>query len=126
MSESAICVENQHVFFRSSEDLSILEAGSVDFFVTSPPYWNLKDYGVQGEIGHEPYEDYIARMNSVWQECYRLATDDAVLVDAASWKELEIPAAIRTNRRHDATVEAMKQSGVDVLDIPAFLRKQAD
>lgn len=56
----------------------------------------------------------------------RTGTDDAVLVDAASWKELEIPAAIRTNRRHDATVEAMKQSGVDVLDIPAFLRKQAD
>lgn len=56
----------------------------------------------------------------------RTGTDDAVLVDAASWKDLEIPAAIRTNRRHEATVEAMKQSGVDVLDIPAFLRKQAD
>jgi len=56
----------------------------------------------------------------------RTGTDDAVLVDVASWKELEIPAAIRTNRRHDVTVEAMRQSGVDVLDIPAFLRKQAD
>lgn len=56
----------------------------------------------------------------------RTGTDDAVLTDAVNWKELEIPAAIRTNRRHDATVEAMKQSGVDVLDIPAFLRKQAD
>jgi cell division protein FtsZ len=56
----------------------------------------------------------------------RTGTDDAILVDASSWKELEIPAAIRTNRRHDVTVEAMRQSGVDVLDIPAFLRKQAD
>jgi len=29
-------------------------------------------------------------------------------------------------RRRDAQVEAMKQSGVELLDIPAFLRKQAD
>ncbi len=56
----------------------------------------------------------------------RTGTDDAALMSTVNWKELEIPAAIRTNRRHDATVEAMKQSGVDVLDIPAFLRKQAD
>ncbi len=56
----------------------------------------------------------------------RTGTDDAALMGTVNWKELEIPAAIRTNRRHDATVAAMKQSGVDVLDIPAFLRKQAD
>ena len=37
---------------------------------------------------------------------------------------LEQPAVIR--RRRDATVEAMRQSGVDNFDIPAFLRKQAD
>ena len=56
----------------------------------------------------------------------RTGTDDA-MPDAVNWKELdEVPAAIRMNRRRDATVEAMKQSGVDVLDIPAFLRKQAD
>ena len=37
---------------------------------------------------------------------------------------LEQPAVMR--RRRDAQVEAMKQSGVELLDIPAFLRKQAD
>jgi len=37
---------------------------------------------------------------------------------------LDQPAVMR--RRRDAQVEAMKQSGVDLLDIPAFLRKQAD
>ena len=55
----------------------------------------------------------------------RTGTDDAMSEDAVNWKELEIPAVSRTNRR-DATVEAMKQSGVEALDIPAFLRKQAD
>jgi cell division protein FtsZ len=38
---------------------------------------------------------------------------------------LDAPAVIR-RRNRDATVEAMRQSGVDMLDIPAFLRKQAD
>jgi cell division protein FtsZ len=55
----------------------------------------------------------------------RTGTDDTVSEDTVNWRELDIPAVSRTNRR-DATVEAMKQSGVEVLDIPAFLRKQAD
>ena len=38
---------------------------------------------------------------------------------------LEQPAVIR-RRNRDATIEAMRQSGVEMLDIPAFLRKQAD
>lgn len=44
---------------------------------------------------------------------------------AVNYKELEMPAVIR-NGRHREAVEAMKQSGVDTLDIPSFLRKQAD
>jgi len=55
----------------------------------------------------------------------RTGTDGTVSEDTVNWRELDIPAVSRTNRR-DATVEAMKQSGVEVLDIPAFLRKQAD
>ena len=39
---------------------------------------------------------------------------------------LEMPAVMRSKRNRDATVEAMRQSGVEMLDIPAFLRKQAD
>ena len=42
-----------------------------------------------------------------------------------NYDDLEQPAVLR-RRNRDATVEAMKQSGVDTLDIPAFLRKQAD
>jgi cell division protein FtsZ len=41
------------------------------------------------------------------------------------YNALEQPAVIR-RRNRDATVEAMRQSGVEMLDIPAFLRKQAD
>jgi len=41
-----------------------------------------------------------------------------------NYEELDQPTAIR--RRRDVTIEAMRHSGVDMLDIPAFLRKQAD
>jgi len=52
----------------------------------------------------------------------RTGTDDANA--AVNYEELDQPTAIR--RRRDVTIEAMRHSGVDMLDIPAFLRKQAD
>lgn len=73
-------VDGQTVHFTSAEDLSFLEPESVDFFVTSPPYWNLKNYGREDEIGREPYGDYLDRMNTVWSECYRIARPEACLV----------------------------------------------
>ncbi len=42
-----------------------------------------------------------------------------------NYDDLDQPAVMR-RRNRDATVEALKQSGVETLDIPAFLRKQAD
>ncbi|GMV87867.1 MAG: methyltransferase [Chthonomonas sp.] len=55
--------------------------GSVPFFITSPPYWNLKDYGgVQGQIGQESYPAYLDRLNQVWEECFRLAATESILV----------------------------------------------
>ena len=42
------------------------------------------------------------------------------------YKELEMPAVIRTGRHREAAVKALENSGMDMLDIPSFLRKQAD
>jgi cell division protein FtsZ len=50
---------------------------------------------------------------------------DAGPTEIVNYEDLEQPAVMR-RRNRDATLEAMKQSGVDLLDIPAFLRKQAD
>jgi len=45
---------------------------SVHLIITSPPYWQLKDYGNGSQIGFDDsYEDYINNLNIVWQECYR-------------------------------------------------------
>lgn len=46
---------------------------SVHLVITSPPYWQLKDYGTENQIGfHESYESYINNLNLVWQESYRV------------------------------------------------------
>lgn len=46
---------------------------SVHLVVTSPPYWQLKDYGHKDQIGfNDSYEDYVNNLNLVWQECYRI------------------------------------------------------
>lgn len=49
-----------------------LPDNSVHLAITSPPYWQLKDYGTDNQIGfHDTYENYINNLNLVWKECYR-------------------------------------------------------
>lgn len=46
---------------------------SVHLIVTSPPYWQLKDYGSGNQIGfNDAYEEYINHLNLVWNECHRI------------------------------------------------------
>lgn len=46
---------------------------SVHLIVTSPPYWQLKDYGNEKQIGfNDTYEEYINNLNLVWNECHRI------------------------------------------------------
>lgn len=56
--------------------MSELEDNSVHLIVTSPPYWQLKDYGTENQIGfHDDYETYINHLNLTWQECFRVLHD---------------------------------------------------
>ncbi|MFI5222222.1 MAG: DNA-methyltransferase, partial [Bacteroidia bacterium] len=49
-----------------------LPDNSVHLAITSPPYWQLKDYGSDNQIGFDDsYENYINNLNLVWKECYR-------------------------------------------------------
>lgn len=46
---------------------------SAHLVVTSPPYWQLKDYGAGDQIGfNHTYEEYINNLNLVWNECRRV------------------------------------------------------
>ena len=58
-----------------SRNLSLIKDRSVHLIITSP-YWQLKDYGNDGQIGfHDSYESYINNLNAVWTECYRVLHD---------------------------------------------------
>jgi DNA modification methylase len=56
-----------------SRQMGLVADESVHLVITSPPYWQLKDYGTNAQIGyHECYESYINNLNLVWKECYRV------------------------------------------------------
>jgi modification methylase len=56
-----------------SRQMIELKDKSVHLVITSPPYWQLKDYGTENQIGYnDSYEEYINNLNLVWQECYRV------------------------------------------------------
>ena len=60
--------------------LSDIADGSVQCCVTSPPYWGLRDYGADGQIGLEQTPDaYVAEMVAVFREVWRVLADDGVL-----------------------------------------------
>lgn len=59
--------------------LKTLPDASVQCIVTSPPYWNLRDYGVDGQIGLEDSVDaWVAELVAVFREARRVLADDGV------------------------------------------------
>lgn len=62
------------------EQLRTLEAESVHTCVTSPPYYNLRDYGAAGQIGMEGTpEEYIDKLVNVFREVRRCLRQDGTL-----------------------------------------------
>ncbi|GMO54867.1 MAG: site-specific DNA-methyltransferase [Candidatus Endomicrobiellum trichonymphae] len=81
------------VFFKDSREMTELHNDSVDMILTSPPYFNIKDYskngyqtkqiGIKhkGQIGDiKKYTDYIDEMLIVWQECERVLKSNGKLI----------------------------------------------
>ena len=61
------------IIIGDSRRMDALGDQSVHLIVTSPPYWQLKDYGPKQQIGYnDSYQDYINNLNLVWNECYRV------------------------------------------------------
>ena len=61
------------IIIGDSRNMKELDNESVHLVITSPPYWQLKDYGSENQIGYnDTYEDYINNLNLVWKECYRV------------------------------------------------------
>ncbi len=53
---------------------------SINTCVTSPPYWGLRDYGVEGQLGLEDTpEEYVERLTEIFHEVKRVLKDDGTL-----------------------------------------------
>lgn len=62
------------------EGLRTLEPESVHTCVTSPPYFNLRDYGVAGQIGNEDTpEAFVGKLVEVFREVWRVLRPDGTL-----------------------------------------------
>jgi len=62
-----------NVIIGDSRRMKEVNDESVHLVITSPPYWQLKDYGPEEQIGYnDTYEDYINNLNLVWKECHRV------------------------------------------------------
>ncbi|MDH2426477.1 site-specific DNA-methyltransferase [Sphaerisporangium sp. TRM90804] len=74
---------DEHAVFYAGDAKTVLQAlptTSVDCLVTSPPYYRLRDYGVPGQIGHEPTPDaYIDALRQVFTEAHRVLADDGTM-----------------------------------------------
>lgn len=69
------------IIIGDSRNMSELGGKSVHLIVTSPPYWQLKDYGSEKQIGfNDTYEAYIQKLNGVWSECGRVLNDGCRMV----------------------------------------------
>jgi len=61
------------VIISDSRQMKEITDESVHLIITSPPYWQLKDYGTGEQIGYnDSYEKYINNLNLVWHECHRV------------------------------------------------------
>lgn len=64
----------------AKEILSSLPEKSVDCCVTSPPYYALRDYGIEGQLGLESTpEEYISKLADIFDEVHRVLKDDGTL-----------------------------------------------
>jgi len=60
--------------------LKSLPDGCVNCCVTSPPYWALRNYGIDGQAGMEATpEEYVSKMTEVFREVKRVLSDDGTL-----------------------------------------------
>ena len=91
-------IQSQVICGESRDVLKTLPENSIHCCVTSPPYYNLRDYGVDGQIGIEKDpEEYIKALVEVFREVKRVLRPDGTL-----WVNIaDTYAANRTYQVHD-------------------------
>ncbi|MCW1298552.1 MAG: DNA methyltransferase [Candidatus Parvarchaeota archaeon] len=61
------------IIIGDSKKMIELQDNSIDLVVTSPPYWYIKNYEVEGQIGYgQSLHEYLKSLFVVWKECFRV------------------------------------------------------
>lgn len=70
------------IYNADSRDISKLLSNDIHIqtTITSPPYYDMKDYGVEGQIGYgQKYENYLKDIKSVFEQVYQFTNNDGTL-----------------------------------------------
>ena len=83
----------EHVYFKNAQKMDDVENNVVDLIITSPPYFNIKDYAKNGyqdethsknhtsQIGDiQNYKAFIKELQKVWKECERVLKPNGKLI----------------------------------------------
>ena len=109
------------------EQLRTLEAESVHTCVTSPPYYNLRNYGAVGQIGMEATpEEYIGKLVDMFREVWRCLRPDGTLWvnigdSYATRSGPQPPANARNAHGHTAKQPPSGYKYKDLIGIPWLL-----
>lgn len=81
------------VYYKSSAKMTEVDDNSIDLIITSPPYFNIKDYSKDGyqvdnhstrkaeDVGSVPdYDNYIDNLLTIWKECERVLKPNGKLI----------------------------------------------
>lgn len=95
----------------AKEGLANMADGVARTIITSPPYWGLRDYGVDGQLGLEnSIDEYLHRLLGIFAEAWRVLADDGTL-----WLNLGDGYAMR---RGNAGATAGRFKPKDLIGIP--------
>lgn len=125
--------QNEHIENRchivEGDAYSILKeipGNSFDCVVTSPPYWGLRDYGIDGQIGAEKtVNDYINNLVSLFREVKRTLSEDGTLwlnigdsytSGGRTWRDADVKNKGRAMSYRAPTPEGLKPK--DLIGIP--------
>lgn len=60
--------------------LGTFPSDSIDCVITSPPYWGLRDYGIDGQLGNEEtIGEYVSNMRDIFTQVYRVLKPEGTL-----------------------------------------------
>jgi site-specific DNA-methyltransferase (adenine-specific) len=106
--------------------LDALPDGCVQTVVTSPPYWSLRDYGIPGQIGHEPsVEEFTASLTRIFEQVRRVLRDDGTVwlnigdgytSGGRRWRAPDKKNRARAMETRPATPEGLKSK--DLIGVP--------